>query len=103
MNSDTANRPGTLSDGTITYDFSTIGGPSVTGANALFVQTTDTTGANPLADYAVFSGETASSLTVTSNVPLWAGIAGVQVVEVPEPSTIILLSIAGLALLLVRR
>ena len=33
----------------------TIGPASVNGANAVLTQTTDTTGANPLANYAVFT------------------------------------------------
>ena len=106
FNADVAGRTGTINDGTTTYDFSTLAGPSVSGANAVFTQTTSTAGNYPGADYAVFSGLSGSTQTLFCN-PLvndaWLGIAGVQLVQVPEPSTIILLSIAGLALLLVRR
>lgn len=89
FSSDTAGRAGNITDGSTTFDYTTIGGAEVSGASALFVQTTDTTGLNPNADYAVFSGETASSLTLTASAlsgnDQWLGIAGFQVVAVPEP------------------
>ncbi len=98
FSSDTAGRTGTVTDGTTTYDFSALGSVSISGANALFTQTTDNTGANPGANYAVFSGLTSNSKTVTVDIPNWGGIAGFQVVATPEPSSLALgaLGMAGL-------
>lgn len=107
FSADTAGRIGNVTDGTLTYDFATVGPTAVSGANAVLTQTTDSTGLYPTADYAVFSGETASTLTLTVN-PLggndqWLGIAGFQVVAVPEPGTLALASIGGLMALGLRR
>lgn len=106
FSSDTAGRIGSATDGATTCDFSTIGPAEISGANALLTQTTDTTGANPSADYAVFTGETASSLTLTVNAlggnDQWLGIAGFQVVAVPEPGTLALAGIGGIAVLFLR-
>src|SRR5208283_420963 len=57
FSSDTAGRAGTISSANAgqTFDFTTIGPASVNGTNAVLTQTTDTTGANPLANYAVFT------------------------------------------------
>jgi hypothetical protein len=102
--SDTANRTGTVSDGTTTYDFSTMGPAEISGANALFTQTIDTGGSNPLADYAVFSGLSGASQTITADIPNFGGLAGIQIVAVPEPATEALAGLGGLAMLvLVRR
>ena len=107
FSSDTADRTGSISDGTTTYYFSTLGPASVSGANALLVQTTDTSGAFPSASYARFSGETATSLTLTcdalSGDDQWLGIAGFQVVAVPEPGSLALVVFGGLALWGLRR
>jgi len=101
FSSDTAGRAGNVTDGTATYDFSTLGSAETSGANALFTQTTDTGGLNPGADYAVFSGETANSLTLIVNAmsgnDQWLGIAGFQVVAAPEPGTVAL-AVCGLSL-----
>ncbi len=105
FSSDQASRLGHVTDGTTTYYFSTLGSNEISGADALLTQTTDTTGANPGADYAVFSGLTGSSQSITlqMDVPeLWGGIAGFQVVAVPEPSALAFLS-CGVLLLAVRR
>lgn len=102
FSSDTAGRAGTVNVGTTTYDFSTIGAPEISGTNALFTQTTDTTGINPSADYAVFTGLSGTSETITTNIPAFGGLAGFQVVEVvPEPSTFtsgIVIASAGILL-----
>ena len=102
FSSDTAGRIGNVTDGTTTFDFSTIGPAEISGSSALLTQTTDTTGANPSADYAVFTDESASSLTLTVNAlngnDQWLGIAGFQIVEVPEPSAMALVG-CGLGLL----
>ena len=106
FSSDTAGRTGTLSDGTTTYDFSTAGPASVSGANAVFTQTTDTGTLYPTANYAVFSGLTGSSQTITES-PLvrdaWSGIAGFQIVAVPEPGTMALGALGLMALVAIHR
>jgi hypothetical protein len=103
--SDTASRAGTIGDANagITYDFSTIGPPSVSGASAVLTQTTDTTSANPTADYAIFSGLTGSSDTLTLNIANGGGIAGFQIEAVPEPGTMTLACLGGFALLAWKR
>lgn len=95
---DAAGRVGTVTDGATTFDFSTLGVASIGGANATLTLTTDTTGANPGANYAVFSGLTGSTRTIDVSIPDWGGIAGVQIVAVPEPGamTIGLLGFAAL-------
>ena len=105
FSSDTAGRTGTIADGNsgITYDFSTIGQPAISGASAVLIQTTDTTGGDPTADYATFSGLTGSSDTLTLNIANGGGIAGLQIVAVPEPGTMALASLGGFALLAWRR
>ena len=107
FSSDVAGRIGSISDVTTVYDFTSMGPAEISGANALFTQTTDTLGNNPSADYAVFSGETANSLTVTCNAlggnDQWLGIAGFQIVAVPEPGVMALAGIGGLGLLLMGR
>ncbi len=102
FSSDAAGRTGTVTDGTTTFSFSTLGSASVAGANASFVQTTDTGSGNPGANYAVFSGLVGSSKTVTVSIPDWGGIAAFQVVSVPEPSALAL-GAAGVAALGLRR
>ncbi len=106
FSSDTAGRNGTISDANagITYDFSTEGMAAVPGGgNALLVQTTDTSGADPLADYAIFSNVSGSSDTLTLNIPNGGGIAGFQIVAVPEPGTLALASLGSFVLLALRR
>jgi hypothetical protein len=102
LSSDVAGRAGTVSDGTTTFSFSSMGNTAISGANAAFIQTTDTTGANPTANYAVFSGLTAANQTITWNVPQYGGIAGYQIVAVPEPGAMGI-SALGLGLLAVIR
>jgi hypothetical protein len=107
FSSDTAGRIGAVTDGTTSYDFATLGPAAISGTNALFTLTTDTSGLFPAADYAVFSGETSSTLTITCNAlggnDQWLGIAGFQLVQVPEPSSAILLLAAGCAAVALRR
>lgn len=102
--SDTANRTGTVSDGATTYDFSTMGPAEISSANALFTQTTDTGGSNPLADYAIFPGLSGASQTITAGIANFGGLAGIQIVAVPEPGAMTLTIMGGIGLLvLVRR
>ena len=107
FSSDTAGRTGNVSDGTTLYDFTTLGPAEISGANASFIQTSDTAGNNPEADYAVFSNETANALTITCNPTggndQWLGIAGFQVVAVPEPATMAWAGWGIGAALLIRR
>jgi hypothetical protein len=102
--SDTAGRAGTVSDGAASYDFSTLAQGAIhTGGNADLIQTTDTTGANPGADYAVFSGLTGGSQTINVAVPQWGGITGFQIVAVPEPGTLALAVMGGIGMLTLGR
>ncbi|HLP78368.1 MAG TPA: glycoside hydrolase family 27 protein [Candidatus Paceibacterota bacterium] len=94
FSSDAAGRPGTITDGTTTYSFSTIGSPSIAGANAVLVRTTDTGTGYPSADYAVFSGIFGSSKEIICNVPLWGGIAGFQIVPRTDPLPTVALLVA---------
>jgi hypothetical protein len=77
------------------------------GANAVLTQTTDTTGANPGATYAVFTGLTGSSQTITCTPTggndQWLGISAIQIVAVPEPGTLALAAMGGVGMLAFRR
>ncbi len=103
LSSDTAGRTGTVNIGGTTYDFSTMGPTEISGANASFSQTTDTSGANPDADYAIFSGLTGASQTITTTIPAYGGIAGFQIVATPEPGTLALAGMGGTLILLASR
>jgi len=105
FSSDANGRTGTISDGATTYDFSTMGLTATSGANAIFTQTLSTGGSNPSADYAVFSGLTGASQTLTmiNTGVAGMGIAGMQIVAVPEPGTMTLAALGGASLLLWRR
>ena len=103
FSSDVDGRTGTLSDGTTTYSFKTMGVAATSGSNAIFTQTTDTGAGNPSADYAVFSGLSGASKTFTiANASDGMGFAGIQIVQVPEPSAG-LLGLCGVSFLLIRR
>ena len=107
FSSDVAARDGSVSDSSTTYYFSTLGSAEISDANAMFTQTTDTLGTNPGADYAIFTGLTGTSQTLTLNMlsgnDQWGGIAGFQVVATPEPGTMALTALGGLGLVLFRR
>jgi hypothetical protein len=103
FSSDAAGRVGTVNIGSTTYDYSTLGAAAVNGANASLIQTTDTTGANPSANYAVFSGLTGSTQTIDNYVNQWGGIAAIQIVATPEPSSMALAVMGGFGVLLMKR
>lgn len=90
FSSDAAGREGDVTDGTTTYSFNTIGPASVSGSNAVFAQTTDTAGTYAAAaNYAVFSGLSGASQTITVQMRddgEWGGIAAIQVVPDPVPN-----------------
>lgn len=96
LSSDTAGRTGTVNVGSTTYDFSTMGPAEISDVNATLIQTTDTAGTDPSADYAIFSGLTGSAQTITTDIPAYGGIAGFQIVETPEPNAMALAGLGGL-------
>ncbi len=86
FNSDTSGRHASIDNGTSTYYFSTVGSPSRSGANALFLPTTQTNSAVfPGADFAFFPGMTSANAVFTempkSGNDQWLGIAGFQVIQ----------------------
>lgn len=103
FSSDAAGRNQSITLGSTTYDFSTVGAAATSGANALLTQSTSTTGANPTADYVIFSGLTGGSQTVNINSQSGGGITAFQVVGVPEPGTMALAALGGASLLFRRR
>jgi hypothetical protein len=106
FSSDADGRTGTISDGTTTFSFATDARAKVDAhGNFAFVQTTDTGLSHPSADYAIFSGlsGTSKTLTIASSPNSGMGIAGFQIVAVPEPSTMALAGLGGLGLLAWRR
>ena len=86
FSSDTAGRTGTVTDGATTYSFSTVGPNSISGGNAALTQTTDTSGGNPSANYAVFSNESGASKTITCTVASGGGLSSVQIVDTTPPT-----------------
>ena len=84
-----------------------------TFANNGFIQGTVTGATAPgtgggdyaVANYVVFEGLTADSLTITAEAVLQnkAGIGGFQIVAIPEPATIGFMGIAGSGLLFLRK
>jgi hypothetical protein len=73
------------------------------GANAVFTQSSDTGGLNPVADYVVFQNVSGSSEILSLNIPNGGGYAGFQIVAIPEPGTLALVSLSGFAILALRR
>lgn len=85
FSADVAGREGSVTDGTTTYYFNSIGPASIAGSNAVLAQATATTtaGYSVGANYAIFSGLTGASRTITVQMrdnDEWGGIAGFQVV-----------------------
>jgi hypothetical protein len=105
MSADTAGREGYVTDTASTYFFSSYGSDAISGDNAVFVQATETSdlGTNSAATYARFSGLTGTSQSLSVFAAGNAGIAGLQVVQVPEPSAAILGGLGMLALVRRRR
>lgn len=105
VSDDTAGRLANVSDGSTTYDLSTMAAAEISGANASLIQSTDTSGANPYADYVEFTGLTGSSQTFSVSPgdtnpsdAAWVGFAAVQIVAVPEPG-VTLLALCGFGML----
>lgn len=94
FSSDTTNRAGTIGcpGAGVTNDFVTLGQYAATNANAVFVQTTDATGANPPADYAVFTNLSGSSQSLILSIPNGGGMAGFQIVNTGTVTNILSLS-----------
>jgi len=100
FSADVDGRTGTVSDGTTTFSFSTMGVAATSGGNAILSLTSDTGTGNPAADYAIFSGLTGSSQIFTlANASDGMGFAGIQIQAVPEPSVMALVGLGSLALL----
>lgn len=86
FNSDTSGRHASIDNGSNTYYFSTVGSPSRSGANALFLPTTETNSTKfPGADFAFFPGMTNVNAVFTetpkSGNDQWLGIAAFQVIQ----------------------
>jgi autotransporter-associated beta strand protein len=86
LSDDTSGRPGGISDGPTTYYFSTMAAAEISGANALFVPTTQTNNNQfPSADFAFFPGLTNNASTFTTypkgGNDQWLGIAAVQIIQ----------------------
>ena len=90
FSSDAAGREGSVTDGTTTYTFNSVGPASVAGTDALLLGTTDVAGTYATtANYAIFRNLSGSSQTITVQMrdnDEWGGIAGFQLVAIPEPS-----------------
>ncbi len=93
FSSDVAGRTGTVTDGRTQFSFSTLGAPSISGANAVLTQTTDTGSNYPAANYAVFAGLSGRGQNLQCHVPLYGGIAGFQIVPRPDPLPTVALAI----------
>jgi len=86
LNSDASGRRSTIDNGATTFYFRTIGLAHRSGANALFVPTTQTNGSVfPVADFAFFPGMTAPNAIFTQlpkdGNDQWLGICAFQVIE----------------------
>jgi hypothetical protein len=102
FSADVAAREGEVNIGASTFYFSTLGLSSIAGSNAVLTQTTSTSNASYVgANYAVFSGLTGAAQTITVQMrdnDEWGGVAGFQVVSVPEPTSALLVGLSALGL-----
>jgi PKD repeat protein len=80
FSSDTAGRASTVSDGTTTYTYTSIGASSIGGGNATLTQTAATSG-SPSANYCIFTNEVSTSKTITCNPGNGGGVTGIQIVD----------------------
>lgn len=91
-----------MTDGATTYTFNSVGPASVAGTDALLLGTTDVAGTYATtANYAIFRNLSGASQTITVQMrdnDEWGGIAGFQLVAIPEPSAAA--SLGGAAVLL---
>lgn len=87
FNSDVDTRTGTVNVGASTYAFKAAGAAGSFGGdgNATFFEATALTTSSDTANYAVFSGLTGASQTITVDIPEFGGLAGFQLVESDQP------------------
>ena len=97
-------QPGPVTVGSTTYTFTAGGAAGSFGGsgNATFFAATGSTTTADTANYAIFSGLSGASQTITVDIPQFGGLAGFQVVQVPEPATLALTG-CGAALMALRR
>ena len=96
FSSDVSGRTGTVSIGSKTYYYQTLGPASISGANATLTQTLATSATYPAANYAVFTGLTGSTQVITNLIPSYGGIAGFQIVDLsPAPTPMSSLTITN--------
>lgn len=105
FNSDNDSRSGTVSDGTTTYAFKAAGAVGSFGGdgNATFLEATASTTDADTANYAVFSGLTGATQTITVDIPEFGGLAAFQVVQVPEPASLAVVGLGSLLMACRRR
>ena len=89
FSSDVAGREGSVTDGTATFYFSSLGPNSISSSNAMLARTTSTSTSDyPAANYAVFAGLVGESQTLIVQMrdnDEWGGIAGFQIIPKPDP------------------
>ncbi|MGA2174571.1 MAG: autotransporter-associated beta strand repeat-containing protein [Verrucomicrobiota bacterium] len=86
ISDDTSGRKFRMTDGAINYYGSTVAAAEISGANALFLPTTQTSNTRfPSADFAFFPGETNSAPSFNcyplSGNDQWLGISSIQIIQ----------------------